>query len=158
MDTTPKTPATSPAGTPEDSLFKQLTQEELNKLTPHEKTLYRYERDIAKLEEDIQETEKEIEILFDMSFTADSKEGMTEERKQAFIGKMGTLKRFQKESGSSAETYVNALLRDYKNQGNTAFGEAINAWHTYIDGWKSDIEHEKKERQAYLDEKYSVVK
>lgn len=150
---------TSPVS--ETKAFQRLSKEELATMTPHERSMYYFDRDIAKIEEDMEEAEKENEILFDMSFTMDKHE-MTEEQKQQFIQKLDALKRFHTKdvrgnAGPGAVVFVNGLLERYK-AGEMSFGEQINAHHERIDEWKQDIEKIKKERQEYLDEKYSVAK
>jgi hypothetical protein len=157
IESTSATPETSPA--PETKIFQKLSKEELAAMTPHERAMYYFDRDTAKIEDDIQEEEKENEILFDMSFAADKGE-MTEEKKQQFIQKLDALKRFHRTDihgnpGPGAVVFVNALLRDYE-AGDLPFGGNINVNNERIEEWKQDIEKVKKERQEYLDEKYSV--
>lgn len=138
--------------TSESKAFKMLTQEEIAKLPPHEKSMYRFDRDRAKAEKDIVEAEKEIEILFDMAKEFTSGVDATPEQIVLFTQKLKELKRFQE---SDCAPYLTSLLRDNKG-GEPRFGEQINVLQEYVDGWKKDITQVEKDRESYLDEQYAV--
>ncbi len=136
----------------ESNTFQVLTQEEVAKLSPHEKSLYCFDKDVAKAEKDIVEAEKEIERLFDMAKELPSGVDATPEQVALFTQKLKELERFQKDD---CGPFLTSLLRDNK-LGEPTFGEQINVLYGYIDGWKKNITEVEKDRESYLDEQYAA--
>lgn len=155
MDQAPKT-LTESLSDSETPAFKQLTQEELASMTEHERSMYHFEKDKQKNEEDIREYQKEIEVLFDMAEQIPQGGDASTEQMEYFQQRLGTLKRF-KEGRANSQKFLQSLLRDNK-AGELPFGEQINVLQQYIDERAEEIKQIQQDRQAYLDEKYSVHK
>lgn len=144
-------PTSLPESNPATSEFKLLSKEELSQMTPYEKAMYSFERDISKLQKDIEDSEREISILYDMNIAAE-KGDLTDETKHQFIAKLNDLKRFQ---GSGSEKFVDTLMQRHK-QGEQVFGEQINVNHGYIDEYRKALQEEEKNKQEYLNDRFTV--